>query len=214
MKTFKPDFYIVPTIVAEQCSPSDAMLFGIIYWMEKLRDGKCFASNLTLARMMPSKTATISSVSNSLNRLEGAGFIRRVYKDKQKRNRERICCLVKFGVTPTSESPITSQVNRDYLTGEQNKNIKKNKDKGEASSPDKLNKKACDKLIEWAENRRGKKFMTHVYGKQMKAFKIAKENKVSSQELIARWKDLEGTDFWKDKMLDWMNVVNSFNYKK
>lgn len=93
----KPDFLIIPKIVHdhEGLQPSDWILYGVVYWYEHMRDGKCIASNEALARVA---LVGERSVRGSLDRLERAGFIRREFRDKKRKDRAQILCLVKYGI--------------------------------------------------------------------------------------------------------------------
>lgn len=100
-----PDFLIVPKIVHDHpdLQPSDWILYGVVYWYEHMRDGKCIASNEALARVA---RVGERSVRGSLDRLERAGFIRREYRDKKRKDRAQILCLVKYGIQePTQPHP-------------------------------------------------------------------------------------------------------------
>ncbi len=68
-------------------------------------------------------------------------------------------------------------------------------------------------LMEWAEKRRGRKFMPGTEKKQYKAFKSARTFGLNPSQLKQRWMDMEGDKFWADKGFDWMTVVYSFNKK-
>ena len=94
-ETMKPDFFIIPYQVYEneKLTQADGYLYGVIYWLERLKDGKCTASNATLAsiaRMTP------GSVQNSLLRLEEQGCVQRVFQDKARKVRSEIKCLVSY----------------------------------------------------------------------------------------------------------------------
>lgn len=101
-----------------------------------------------------------------------------------------------------------------------NNNLYNNKDNSETSShvisnspkKEKLNMESVNKAIEWSVNRRGGKFL--LYGKQTKAFKIAKEAGISINDLVRKWKEMETSEYWKGKDFDWMNVVKQFNKLK
>lgn len=84
---------------------------------------------------------------------------------------------------------------------------------GDSSSPPNLRKKYIE-MVEWAEKRRGGKFLKQSLTKQFKAFKIAKDNEISPQDLKGRWVDFERDSFWGKKGFDWMDVVLSFNRKR
>jgi len=88
-KIIRPDFVIIPYQLYQitELQSLDRDVYGIVYWFEHLKDGECRASNETIAQLV---CAEPRSVQNSLNRLEQAGAIARVYKDATKRNRLRI----------------------------------------------------------------------------------------------------------------------------
>lgn len=118
----QPDFIIVPTQVLAEKSlqPLDSKVFGYIYWLEKLKDGKCTASNATLAELSNSKA---TSVGHSLARLEAAGFILRHYSDAVALVRDHIECLVGFQrMTPSSDehTPLSNEQGTP-LSNEQHK---------------------------------------------------------------------------------------------
>lgn len=71
--------------------------------------------------------------------------------------------------------------------------------------------KSYEELCVWAEERRGFKFMRR--GKQYDSLKTARLGKISKQRLKDRWCELEGEDFYKEKGLDWVLVVSSFDKK-
>lgn len=132
-----PDFLITPYLLLEdkEIGLIDERLYGVIYWFTKLKNESCTASNETLAELVKTTPITIA---NSLKKLEDKGYIQRIFKDDKKRNRKEILPLVVFSkVSPTDESrkndsltgvsSIHSQMNRDSLTDEQNKNTNKNK---------------------------------------------------------------------------------------
>lgn len=86
---------------------------------------------------------------------------------------------------------------------------------GDSKSPrisgDKL--KAYNELVRWSEKERGFPFLkTHIL-KQYKAFKIANENGITRDQLMAKWEDMSGEKFWMKNGFDWMNVIEEFNKK-
>lgn len=93
--TYKPDYLMIPYPV--YCDPRleglDRNIYGILYWFEHMRDGKCIASNETIAEIASSNTR---SVTNSLSRLEKCGYIKRIYEDDSKRNRMEIKTTISF----------------------------------------------------------------------------------------------------------------------
>lgn len=83
---FFPDFIIIPypVLVNENLTPQDKEIFGIIYWFEHLKDGRCTASNKTIADIL--KISHQNTVGNSLTNLEKNNFIKRIfYKDGQRK---------------------------------------------------------------------------------------------------------------------------------
>lgn len=73
-------------------------------------------------------------------------------------------------------------------------------------------KEAYEKMLKWAEERRGFKFINKV--KQYTAFKKARGNKIKASDLRQRWKEFEQDDFYKKNGFDWQTVVNSFDRRK
>ena len=122
----RPDFvpFFREVIDHPSCTPSDAILFGYIYWLTKLKNEKCFASNEILAELCKS---TPTSVRNSLTTLERAGFIRRSYEEgnPHKGRLEIIPLLAFVKVAPTGASRYHPQVLQVAPTGAQNKSIEK-----------------------------------------------------------------------------------------
>ncbi len=68
-------------------------------------------------------------------------------------------------------------------------------------------------LIDWAEKRRGKKFMPGTTTKMFKAFSHARTFGLEARQLQKRWLEMEEDKFWQEKGFDWMTVVYSFNKK-
>jgi len=90
-----PEFIIIPYQVAfdKNLQPLDQKLYGIIYWITRLKNEKCFASNEILAELCNTSADTIR---HSLARLEKSGYIQRIYADEQKKIRTEIIPLVTF----------------------------------------------------------------------------------------------------------------------
>lgn len=95
--TMRPDFLIIPGPVAfsEELQPLDKNVYGVIYWLHGLKNGECTASNAYLAKICG---AGARSIQSSLERLEGAGFISREYKDEARKKRDVIVPLVEYRV--------------------------------------------------------------------------------------------------------------------
>lgn len=81
---FTPDLFIIPGVVMldPELQPLDTKVYAAIYWLERLRDGRCYASNATIGKIVGSSA---SGVNNSLNRLRGQGYIQCTYNDKNQR---------------------------------------------------------------------------------------------------------------------------------
>lgn len=71
-----PDFIVIPhqLILDRRLRPTDQLVYGVVYWMERLRDGKCTASNKTIGEVC---MVSVSAVKNGLTRLEKYGYIER-----------------------------------------------------------------------------------------------------------------------------------------
>lgn len=90
-----PSFIIIPyqLLADERIKPVEEKLYGFIYWFTKLRNEKCTAGNDALAKLVQTTPGVIQ---NSLTNLEKRGYIRRVFKDRNKRVREEIIPLIDF----------------------------------------------------------------------------------------------------------------------
>ena len=91
----QPDFIQIPTqvLLNKSLQPADKVLFGYIYWMTKLKDGKCIASNTTLGKLAGIKARSVQS---ALERLEASDWIRRLFEPGNARKRLEIECTVQF----------------------------------------------------------------------------------------------------------------------
>ena len=101
-KLKEPDFLQIPIQVVKDTSlqPVDRLVYGVLYWIEHLRDGVCAAGNLSIGQVIGVSGGTVE---NSLYRLELAEHIKRTYKDKNKRHRimiETQICYRKVGKSP------------------------------------------------------------------------------------------------------------------
>jgi hypothetical protein len=107
----RPDFYWIPTVVAENSMPHEAFVFAVVYWFANLKDGVCYASNERIAQALPFPS-TPNSVGNALLDLERCGFVLRVFADEARRNRTEIKCLVGIErVQPTNGTGSTHRLN-------------------------------------------------------------------------------------------------------
>ena len=94
MKKFiPPDFIIVPyqLIIDDKITPIDRDVYGLVYWLTKLKGERCIASNLFIAQALH---ISAKSVQNSLTRLQQYGYIHRTFKDESRRVREEIIPLI------------------------------------------------------------------------------------------------------------------------
>lgn len=130
-----PDFLIIPHQVYtnNKLQPLDWGVYGVCYWFEKLKDGKCTAGNGTIAEVLNlgrSNTQQVSagSVANSLIRLEEQNCIRRIFADKNRRRRKEIQTLVAY-VSPNNETVSSNDERQVSSNDEQNKKTKKEKKK-------------------------------------------------------------------------------------
>lgn len=129
----QPDFIQIPTQVLTDpmLQPLDKVLYGYVYWMHKLKDGTCTANNQTLAELCNSASR---SISRSLEQLEAAGYIKRVYDDETSKHRTRIECLVSYG-KPTPVPPDQTDVGGYDQMDVQKKSIKSESIKTGANAP-------------------------------------------------------------------------------
>lgn len=93
---FAPEFLITPIQVIrdKSLSPLDHNVYAVCYWFERLKDGKCTASNDTIAEVLGLEHGR--SIQRSLEKLESAGYIKRFYEDETNQKRKEITCLVHF----------------------------------------------------------------------------------------------------------------------
>lgn len=122
----RPDFVIIPTQVLADArlQPLDRVLFGYIYWLTKLKHGRCTAGNLALAELCG---ASARGVQNSLTRLEQSGWVRRVFAPNNPMARVEVLCLVSFAAKLSSNDD-KARANEDIQLSsndDQNKSIYK-----------------------------------------------------------------------------------------
>lgn len=116
----RPDYYYIPAVVATEVQPHESYVWAVVYWFERMKDGRCTASNARIAEALPYKSSAVS-VANALTVLEEAGLVVRVFKDAAKRVRSEVCVTVDTRkVSPTGETGYHPQVKQVSPTGEQN----------------------------------------------------------------------------------------------
>jgi len=101
---FKPDFLIKPYEVHAHpgLRPSDGDVYAVVYWFEKMVNGKCTASNETIAEVACVKERSVGA---SLERLEQFGFIKRTFTDDTHRHRKEIKALVHMTKDAKGDEP-------------------------------------------------------------------------------------------------------------
>lgn len=111
---FLPDFLIIPYQLMndESLTGTDRTVYAVIYWYERLKDGKCFASNEEIARVAKTTAATVA---NSLTALEKSGFIQRIMNGQE---RKQILTSVRFNtgvkdIPPRGQTTFNPEVNRE-----------------------------------------------------------------------------------------------------
>lgn len=156
-----PDFIQVPKIVMH-LAPADRFVFGVIYFLCGLSQKKCTASNAYIGEIAHVGAETVT---NSLNRLESEGFIKRYFKDNNKRTRDYIICLVRFTKIPSNDGIDTTKRLDEMPSGDgqiYNSNIEKNKDI--ADKPLTTDFSSKDELLKWKASNQRWLHILGVYG--------------------------------------------------
>ena len=108
--TFTPDLFIIPGVVMldPELQPLDSKVYAAIYWLERLRDVRCYASNATIGKIVGSSS---SGVANALVRLKDQGYVQSVVDEKG--SRKALVTLVHLSKTPYSneEGGVTQSSN-------------------------------------------------------------------------------------------------------
>lgn len=78
-----PDFLVIPHVIVadKRLRPTDRLIYGAVYWLERLRDGKCTASNKTIGGIC---LVGERAVGAGLERLEKTGYVQRVMKGPER----------------------------------------------------------------------------------------------------------------------------------
>ena len=124
-KEFKPEFLQIPyQVYADpELSPHDKFVYGVVYWFYSLKDGKCTASNATIASVLNSQER---SVQRSLEALEKQGFIQRTWKDEVSKHRAEILPLVRYAdLRPNGRRGTTKRTQELRPNGHQIYNTKR-----------------------------------------------------------------------------------------
>ena len=81
---FQPEFLIIPYLCVENknLQPLDRILYGVIYYFERMKYGRCIASNKKLAEYTKCSTR---SIEGCLKRLINEKYIECFYEDVNKK---------------------------------------------------------------------------------------------------------------------------------
>lgn len=131
--TFTPDVFIIPgqVMLDPNLQPLDSKVYAAVYWFERLKDGRCFASNAAISKIVGSSS---NGVNNSLSRLRGAGYLICTYDDQK--HRTSISTLVKMhkgtsnevgGVPETRYRDNNTKGNSSYSAEEKEQALKLHK---------------------------------------------------------------------------------------
>lgn len=85
-KPLEPKYLMIPIKIVrdKNLRRVDGYVYGVIYWLFQMHE-KCFVSNEAIAIAIGSK-----NISEALKRLEENSYIKRIFNDKNKRNRDEI----------------------------------------------------------------------------------------------------------------------------
>lgn len=110
---FMPDLLIIPSQVAfdPELQPLDGLVYGVVYWMERLKDGRCYASNSTISKIVGSSSG---GVQNALSRLKAQGYVAVTLDDKN--HRTDIKTLVSMRVSSNDDGGGHQMMTRDSNT--------------------------------------------------------------------------------------------------
>ncbi len=120
-KEYNPDYLLIPGILVrdKEITPLQEKVYGVIYWYAKMKCEKCIAGNKTIGKVVGSSGATIA---NALTKLEERGYIKRIFSDEAKKNREEIIPLVSFSgerIPLVDDTGITEKLKEVSLEDEQ-----------------------------------------------------------------------------------------------
>ena len=130
---FWPDYLLIPRQIAfsKNLQPLDMKVYGLIYWLYSMKEGKCTVSNETMSYFLD---VDPNSVQRSLLRLEEKNYIERKFADKKRKIRTEIIPLLTFRnlsrmVPPNGGTVPPSSTEEIPPNGGQNNNIiNKNKE--------------------------------------------------------------------------------------
>jgi hypothetical protein len=213
----RPDFLIIPGPVAfcDDLQPLDQRLYGVVYWLHSLKDGKCTASNLYLAKICypnekDAKKLKIRarSIQNALTRLEGVGFVKRTYRDAKQKVRSSIVPLVEYRVSSANSQNISSNddtvssKNDTYVSSndDQIRNISKSKSRKDiaaaSAAPLSGQKQKCGHDGCGKDTADGKRYCNdHTPMDLPKFVDWCKKSSSPHVRLIGEWAEAVGQDF-------------------
>ncbi|HBI17172.1 MAG TPA: hypothetical protein DDY52_03425 [Candidatus Moranbacteria bacterium] len=217
--TIIPDFLIIPgqVIFSPKLQPLDHKVYGVIYWLHSLKDGRCSASNIYLARVCfpcekdNEKLKTKArSVQNSLTRLENNGFIQRIFRDKAKKMRGEILPLVSYRVSLNDDTVSSNNDTKVSSNDDQISNISISKSKdivASATSPISNYKNPCFKDGCKKEAMRGKRFCSEHQLMNLAQFVTwCKESNQKHIEIIGEWAETVKPNF--KTVAQWQAYIN------
>lgn len=113
--SFTPEFLHIPSIVAfdKDLQPLDKLVYAVVFWFERLKDGRCFASNGTIGNVAG---ASASGVSHSLGRLSGKGYVTCIMDDKNQRKEIRTLVFNQFNPSSNEQGGVAQMSNIDTNT--------------------------------------------------------------------------------------------------
>jgi hypothetical protein len=95
-KIYYPDFLIIPfpLIQDERITLVDERVYGIIYWMSKLKNEVCTASNQTFTDLIPKSSKR--SIQRAIDKLEKFGYVKRLLDKNGDITNRQIIPLIRF----------------------------------------------------------------------------------------------------------------------
>lgn len=216
----RPEFTINFRAITDnpELSQTDSVIFGFIYWFTRLKNEKCYASNETLADLA---RLPVSTVRNSLTKLEKHGFIQRVYSKSNPTEREEIFPLLGFssilgaglpagGVLASEQGgagkpalSIKKSIKEEhYITAVAEKNTTE-----EENTP-----RPTRELLKRSEKHLGRKWPN--FGKQMKHIAAILDAGYTDADAWACFLRLEEDEYWGQKGYDWAVVASEIGKNK
>ena len=179
-----PDFLVIPYQVIDdkRLRPTDQLVYGVVYWLENLRDGRCTASDRTIGEVCKVGAGTVA---NGLTRLEKCGYIQRVRNENGERM--EIKTLVSFrkvaqlmnGVSTNDE--VGGSTNDEQNNNHSIRKVKRNKASAEADAG-----LAGKKKSKWQKD-------TPMSRKDFIFW--AKKSPQRHIQIIAEWAEAEGPEY-------------------